>query len=539
VCYVAIMLPLEEHFMLKKSLLLRRANDLRRGIGAMMLLFIVGLIPGLVQAQATTAPSPNAVIGLAVAPNDPAIVLAGTINSPAQAAIYLSTDGGITWSVTDAPLPPNASIASLVYDPQDPNLVLAADAGFGALYISENGGQNWRLQPSLSTILSANSAVGRLFARIENGQTVFYAGTRFDGVLRSADRGNTWQRLDAGLEGDARRVRAFTSNDDVLYAGTHAGLFRLPPGATIWEQVAAIPTGAIVRGLDVMDGRIYAGSFANGIYTSEDGATWTRDASFPAALQVLDLAAAGYRIVVGTTQGIWSLFDGQWSQSTLDNNGYTAEVYNIAPAPDTPGVVYAGTANTWVLRSLDGGSRFSSIDDMGVLIRGLVPPPPTPTPLPTATPTETPTPTITPPPTETPTPTDTPEPSATPTETPTPTDTPEPTATPTDTPTPTETPTVDPFAPTETPTATATATATPTDTATPTETPLPTSTATPTETPLPTATPTPTDTPTPTALQEAQEAMTQLPPVWVGAGIVFFFVILIAGLAVVRGPSDI
>jgi photosystem II stability/assembly factor-like uncharacterized protein len=246
-------------------------NRVGSGVGVVLAFLLALNLPNNLLAQSSTAPSPNAVISLAVAPDNPSIVLAGTLNSPSASAIYRSTDGGQTWTVAEAPLPPSASIADLLFDPQNPNLALAADAGFGALFISEDGGQNWRLEPSLSAILSANGAVGRLFARSENGQTVFYAGTRFDGVLRSADQGRTWERLTAGLSGDALRVRAFTSKDDVLYAGTHAGLYRLPPGATTWEAVAGIPATAIVRGLDVLKDQIYVCTFANSIYTNPDG----------------------------------------------------------------------------------------------------------------------------------------------------------------------------------------------------------------------------------------------------------------------------
>ncbi len=517
----------------------------RAKLPALILIFCISLlVAGRVLAQ-EVAPSPNAVIGLAVAPDNPSVLLAGTLNSPARAAIYRSTDGGRSWAVTEAPLPPSSSIASLLFDPQDPNFALAADAGFGALFISENGGQTWRLQPSLSTALSTNSAVGRLFATVENGQTVFYAGTRFDGVLRSGDRGRTWERLSTGLGGDALRVRALAAKEGVLYAGTHAGLFRLPAGSSVWELVAGVPASSIVRGLDVLNGTIYAGTFNNGLYSSADGQIWARDAAFPGGVQIFDLAAAGYRLVAGTNLGLWGMFDSQWTKGLLNGADFSGEVYKVSQAPSTAGVVYAGTATQWVFRSIDGGTKFTNITEMDMLIPALVPPPPTPTPSPTLTPTETPTPTITPTSTETPLPTDTPLPTETPTDTPSPTETaiptetPTETATPTETVTPTETPTVDPFAPTDT----ATPTETPTETATPTETPTitatPTQTATPTETSLPTATPTATDTATPTAVEAATQTMTQLPPIWVGAAAALLIVVLVAGLAVVRGPGEI
>jgi hypothetical protein len=96
-----------------------------------------------------------------------------------------------------------------------------------------------------------------------------------------------------------------------------------------------------------------------------------------------------------------------------------------------------------------------------------------------------------------------------------------------------EMPTNTPVPPTDTPQPTAT----PTDTTTPRPTDMPTVTGTPTDTPTPTLTPTPTETPVPIDIGEV--VYTSLPPVFVGASILLFIVILAAGLSVVRGPRDI
>ena len=576
---------------------LRGLRPLRSGRAVLALfLLLLPVLPQMVLAQqgvgTLNAPSPNAVIGLAVSPADPATVLAGTINAPQPAQIYRSTDGGVTWKITDAALPANVSIAAIVYDPQNPRTALAADGGFGYVFRSVNDGRRWDEVPGVRDLLSENSAIGRLFATVEQGKTVFYAGTRFDGVLRSTDGGLTWQKIANGLEGDALRVRAFTAKDGILYIGTHDGLYRLPSGSLTWEKVATFPDGVIVRGLEIQDGVLYAGTFGAGMYESLDGVTWNPSPGFPANTLIYDIASAGYRMVAGTDTGLWSQSENAWVQATVNDQAYEGDVYRLAGAPSLQGVVYAGTAEDWVLRSIDGGRSFLSIDAMSPLIPGEVPPPPTPTPTTTPTPTSTNTPTATPTATNTPTPTATPTATNTPTETPT--ATPTNTATPTETPTATATATLTPTATltatvgitptatltstapltgtptleatatvtftlevpgivgTETPeTATPEATATPTRTATPTDTPTPAPTETPTATATQTATPLPTDTPTPapptvtptptgpSPAEVAADTLTQLPPVWVGAGIVLLVLILVAGLSVARGPRDI
>ncbi len=509
------------------------------------LLVIAALLLPLPLLAQNSAPSNNSVTGLAISPADPAALVAGTINAPAAAELYRSTDAGRSWIASGAPLPANTAIAAVVYDPQNANLVLAVDGGVGNLFISEDSGQTWRQEPSINSVLSANSAVGRFFARVEGGRTVFYAGTRWDGVLRSLDSGRTWERFSGGMLGEGLRVRSFADKSGVLYAGTHDGLYRLLPDALSWQAVTTFPAGAIVRGLEVLDGRIYAGTFNNGLYVSDNGVTWTQDTNFPLGVSIYDLAPAGYRMTAGTDTGIWFLQGTQWQQATVNGNAYAGAVFRMATAPSLAGVVYAGTEQDWVLRSIDGGATFRGISEMTPLIPALVPPPPTATPTVTPTPTETATPTVTPTPTFTPTPTETPTPlppTATPTESATPTETPTETPTPTETATPTETPTRDPNAPTETPTATPTETPTETATATPTDTPTPSPTLPPTETPTPappTATPTVTPTPTPSPVEAIAANLVQLPPIWVGGGVVLLVVVLIAGLAVARGPQEL
>jgi photosystem II stability/assembly factor-like uncharacterized protein len=183
------------------------------------------LLPSWVIAQ-SNAPTRNPVLSLAVAPGAPNIALAGTLNSPDPPGIYRSTDGAIGWLSVNSGLIENISIAGLAYDPQDSQVVMAGDGGFGYLFRSRNGGQSWEELTSFREMLTPNSAVGELYATVEAGRSVFYACTRFDGVIRSEDGGETWVRLDAGLVGEARRVREVLRFGDQLYAGTHAGLYR-------------------------------------------------------------------------------------------------------------------------------------------------------------------------------------------------------------------------------------------------------------------------------------------------------------------------
>ncbi|MBW7886038.1 MAG: hypothetical protein H3C34_26095 [Caldilineaceae bacterium] len=409
----------------------------------------VELAPAPVVAQGT-APSANPVLSLAVAPGAPDKLLAGTLNSPQPAGIYISQDGAVNWQNATPPGAPNISVAALSYDIRDPKIAFAADGGSGYLFRSSDGGLNWSEVEGFKALLSTNSAVGELYATLENRKAVVYAGTRFDGVFRSEDGGRSWQHLDGGLVGEARRIRSLAEFNGALYAGTHDGLYRLTPGSTVWQQVTTFADAGIIFSLLADRGTFYAGT-GSFLYQSSDGDTWTRVPNSPATIYYA-IVSTGRLLVLATENGLWVGSGDTWLVTNVDGQPYNGPVYAVANTPRAPRTVYAASDGDWVFRSDDEGVSFSSIS--------AVPPLDVRAALATATPTATPTPT----PTET----------ATPTPTPTDTATAPPTATATDTPTPTNTPTA---------TATRTPLPTPTDTPTGTYTPEPAPTFTPTETP--------------------------------------------------------
>ena len=564
---------------------------------APVLLLTAWLLPAaLVRAQGTF-PTRNSPISLVVLPGQPDKVLAGTLNAPDPVYVYRSGDGAVTWSPSGEGMLTNVSVAGLAVDPQDPNLILAGDGGFGYMFRSRDGGVTWEELTAFKALLAENAAVGELYAVVENGVTAFYASTRYEGVFRSPNGGDIWQKLDAGLQGEARRVREVVWFKDALYAGTQAGMYRILQANPTWEFVPGLPSSLIVFSVWTLGDNLYAGT-GQGLYVSQDGLTWSTVSNFPPTI-VYDIIDTGSRIVAATETGVWVGIGDTWQQALVNGAPYGGIVYAVANTPKAPRTIYAASSTDWVMRSDDEGLNFFPATAMPPLDVAAALATPTPSPTPSPTPTNTLTPTPTPTDTATPTPTATATNTPLPTDTPVPTDTPTPTAPATETPLPTVTPTGTetaaageqpqgglggmmgatpaaggdatapaialeiPTAAPEEPTAAEvltvdvptlappTPTPLPTDTPTtvPTDTPPPAATQvaivpeTPTETPTPTPSPTVTETPLPTATREpidvGQLVAVTLPPVFVGAGVLLVFVIVAAGLSLVRGPRDI
>ncbi len=126
---------------------------------------------------------------------------------PDPVNLYRSTNGAVGWTGANEGMRPNISMAGLAADPQNPNLILAGDGGFGYMYRSRDAGRTWEELPGFKALLSENAAVGELYSVVQDGVTVFFAATRYDGVFRSPNAGDIWQKLDGGLQGEAPRVR--------------------------------------------------------------------------------------------------------------------------------------------------------------------------------------------------------------------------------------------------------------------------------------------------------------------------------------------
>ncbi|RPI28060.1 MAG: hypothetical protein EHM61_06430 [Acidobacteria bacterium] len=123
-----------------------------------------------------SAPTQNG--GLVFDPSNPAVrYLLGS------AGVHKTTDGGATWISLNFP----TAASSLAIDPGNP-LRLYVIGSYGSLYTSPDGGSTWEwaicgglMVPTVNSILVRPSETG-----------VLYAGTRYQGVMKSRDFGTTW-----------------------------------------------------------------------------------------------------------------------------------------------------------------------------------------------------------------------------------------------------------------------------------------------------------------------------------------------------------
>lgn len=200
---------------------------------------------------------------IGIADSDPNVIYVGTGEAPIRGVttshgdgMYKSTDAGATWAHIG--LPKAGQIARVIVHPEDPELVYVAVQGqiWGpsterGVYRSTDGGKTWHavLQVDAetgATDLSMDPTNPRIIyaAMWEHGRKPWFikSGGTAGGIFKTADGGDTWEKLSGGLPELIGKIGldVSASNPRRIYAIVEAeldkgGLYRSDNGGETWE----------------------------------------------------------------------------------------------------------------------------------------------------------------------------------------------------------------------------------------------------------------------------------------------------------------
>jgi photosystem II stability/assembly factor-like uncharacterized protein len=207
---------------------------------------------------------------VAVAPSDPRVVWVGTGEANTRQSsswgdgVYLSTDGGDTWSAMG--LKDTKAIGRIVIDPSNANTVFVAAQGHlwgpnaeRGVFKTTDGGHTWRKVLFVDENTGANDIVMDpsnpqvLFAATYQRQRAawgFNGGGKGSGIYKSTDGGEHWTRLANGLpSGEMGRIALslYAKDPNVVYAsveahGAEQGIYRTLNAGDTWEKVSSLNT---------------------------------------------------------------------------------------------------------------------------------------------------------------------------------------------------------------------------------------------------------------------------------------------------------
>lgn len=281
-------------------------------------------------------------------------------------------------------------VRAILYDRIDHNRVYLG-AATGGIWISTDGGANWTATNDFASSLTISA-----LAQDPNNANVLYAGTgewvagfRGIGVMRSADRGATWTKLNATDPGTSscwryvQDVATHPSNSSILFAGNWCGIYRSTDGGSSWTRVHQISNSSNSLGvgwrilfsptdsnrvLAAMSGRqvalstnggasftpIQVGTAVDSIWLKRVNIAWSKSA--PSVV---------YASVNEDNGDIYKSTDGgaNWTKTSnpkaLGNQGEYGNTIWVDPT-DADTIIVGGID---LHRSTDGGSTFSRISD--------------------------------------------------------------------------------------------------------------------------------------------------------------------------------
>ena len=281
---------------------------------------------------------------------------------------FLSRDGGNTWQWRRNGMPKRsryhytAMIEKVLVDPADPNRLLAFGGSsrrwgrcetMGAIWVSENSGDNWRRVGTITgdgfttnAVKGANIVKAWWSAEEKPLLNVFALGA---GWFSSLDGGLTWRRREVpGLPGELESVTTHPSNPNVVWVVVapvkNEGEERRIPGA-IW---CSSDGGRTFKPSDSGIDKAADGNPKLVSHFSEIEASPAR----PGRLYVSDLSWKSSAIWVSDDAGrTWRK---GCAKKDLETACFAGPGCRISASPTEPDVAYAYNSE-YVLKTTDGG----------------------------------------------------------------------------------------------------------------------------------------------------------------------------------------
>jgi photosystem II stability/assembly factor-like uncharacterized protein len=340
---------------------------------------VFALAPAAARAAASSwqsiGPSGGIALSVAVDPADPATAYAAS----GAAGLFKTVDAGLSWSHSDAGLLPG-SLVRVVLAPGAPATIYVAAAPLffgleeagGGVFKSTDGGATWA---AASSGLERSGFLSDLAIDPQTPATLYAAaGNR---VFKSVDGAASWIDSGAGLRPGAtvNTVVVDPVQPSTLYAGTSIGVWKSLDAGASWlparQGMAQAPIVALAVDPQA-HGTVYAGAQSfdparlRGLFVSADGAaTWTArpvTAGNPAVV-CLAVSPAADRAVFACAlgNGLVKSLDGGNHWQSIDKGLPAVDLAALAVAPSLPsrlfaGVGAAGNGGPAVYRSLDEGA---------------------------------------------------------------------------------------------------------------------------------------------------------------------------------------
>jgi len=279
--------------------------------------------------------------------------------------LFSSKDGGRSWArFAHLGVGDDYVLDHIALDPQDPKTMFVAawsvdNQQAGDLFRTHDGGKTWEALPGM------HGKSIRALAAAASDSHVLVAGA-LDGVYRSLDSGDSWQRISASQQSEIKNIESIAvdpKNPNIIYAGTWHLAWKTDDGAT-WRQIdKGMITDSDVFSIivDSSNPSVVFASACSGIYRSGNaGEMFSKIQGIPFSARrtrVLKQDPSNPNTVyAGTTEGLWKTTDSgkTWKHVT----GSEIVVNDVLIDPRNSQRVLLATDRGGVLASDNGAESF-------------------------------------------------------------------------------------------------------------------------------------------------------------------------------------
>jgi photosystem II stability/assembly factor-like uncharacterized protein len=299
---------------------------------------------------------------VAVDPFRPGVLFASADeNQTHEAGLFVSLDGGATWTSSDQGIEGDPIFQALVFHPTTPNTLYALGnlptiGTYFPAYVSRDGGATW-------------TSLGEALISLAFGPAGVLFGVSGYGVLKSVDGGLHWT-----LTGPSDIIKQVLRVNGRLYAAGYQGVWISTDNGAHWRPSSqGLSARSLIRGLKESRSGLYSIFGGQGVFASRTGGTsWQqlRDPDHPEGLIDIFLAAGpdadyaredfGGNFIVRSTDG-----GATWSE--LADPGLGGSLSALAVDPRHPAILYAGSVDIsdvprcHLSRSLDTGRTWTCV----------------------------------------------------------------------------------------------------------------------------------------------------------------------------------
>lgn len=267
------------------------------------------------------------------------LILAGTDGG----GIYISTDNGINWYESYIGITcPNISKIAF-----KDNLVFSAS--YNGLFYSTNECDSWTEQKDIQS--------PSYFHSVTTNSQMVYARSYYD-AYRSSDNGNSWEKIDFGLEKDIHIKFLIATNQKVFAFIENHGFYFSEDNGLHWEFIDGEPFSQCPYCYFYFENTLIFG-FYNFLYVSNDiGVNWYKTRKMLNDTTIYSVTYSNNKIYIGTDKGIFSSIDKGITWNIVGNNNISPRISSIYIVND---IIFVGTRLNGLYKNINGDTNWISL----------------------------------------------------------------------------------------------------------------------------------------------------------------------------------